>query len=321
MKNNAGRHDNPLLSPVAYAHNFIRFARSMKSVDPTIKLGAGFDANRDDLYDKAVLQIAGDFIDFGIIHWYPKGANPDDPVGSLPGAVTAGPFSLSQMVSNLRMSARIYAYKGVRNFEIEITEFNYAAKNASMVSYALFAADAYPTGFENGVKNMDLLEMLGLPYLGDGPLVPGGEYYGIQMVSRFASPGDRFISTECNDPKLRIHAVKRPDGGLALLFINDAAASDHSQDRRIKVTLMDMPPIAKQGKLYLFGAANVSGSKINPPTTQPFNGQGRTFDLVLPQQTIGVLVFSEIAPLPTMLFGLSALLIRRRSPTSCYRNV
>jgi hypothetical protein len=317
-ESHAGRKNNPLLSPVAYARNFIRFARSMKAVDRTIKIGAGFDANRDDLYDKAVLQITGDFIDFGIIHWYPNGANPNDPVGSLPGAVTSGPFSLSQVVSNLRTSARMYAYKGAGNFEINITEFNYAAKNASMVSYALFAADAYPTGFENGVKNMDLLEMLGLPYLGDGPLVPGGEYYGIQMVSHFASAGDRFVSTAYSDPKLRVHAIKRAEGGMGLLFVNNAAASDNSQDRRITVTLMGSPIVRKRGTLYLFGPANVAGTTISAPTAKTLDGLGHSFTLTIPQQTIGVLVFSEVDLLPTMLFSLSTLFIRRRLPTSRY---
>jgi hypothetical protein len=317
-KSNAGRKNNPLLSPAEYGHNFIRFVRLMKSVDPTIKIGTGFAAFRDNRGDDILLRIAGDFIDFGIIHWYPNGADPNDPVGSLPGAVTSGPFSLSQLVSNLRKSARTYAYKGPGNFEINITEFNYAAKNASMVSYALFAADAYVTGFENGVKNMDLLEMLGLPYLGDGPPVPGGEYYGIQMVSHFASAGDRFVSTEYSDPKLRVHAVKRSDGGMGLLFVNDAAASDHSQDRRITVTLTGAPSVAKRGALYLFGSANVVGTTINPPTARKIDGLGHSFTLTIPQQTIGVLVFSEIDPLPTMFFSLSTLLIRRRLPTSCY---
>ncbi|MGD0461744.1 MAG: hypothetical protein ABSB74_04570 [Tepidisphaeraceae bacterium] len=311
-KDNAGRKQNPLLSPAAYAHNFIQFARLMKSVDPTIKIGAGFAAFPNNSGDSILLQIAGDYIDFGIIHWYPNGANASDPVGSLPGAVISGPFSLSQLVSNLRKSARIYAYKGANDFEINITEFNYAAQNPSMVSYALFAADAYVTGFENGVRNMDLLEMIGRPYLGDGPPQPAGEYYGIQMVSRFASTGDQFVSTVCRDPKLRVHAVKRPDGTVALLFVNDGSASDMSQDRRITATLMGVPSVAKHGTLYLFGVGNITGSTIRAPTAQKLNGLGNPFTLTIPQQTIGVLVLSEAAPLPTMLFSISTLLIGRR---------
>jgi len=317
-KSNAGRKGNPLLSPVAYGHNFIRFVRLMKSVDPSIKIGTGFAAFLNDHGDETLLRVAGDFIDFGIIHWYPNGPNPNDPVASLPGAVTMGPFSLSQLVENLRKSARINAYKGPGNFEVNFTEFNYSAPNASMASYALFICDAYATGFENGVRNMDMQEMIGKAYLGDGTPAPGSEFYGTQMVRRFASPGDRFVSTMCGDPKLRVHAVKRPNGAVALMFINDAAGSDKSQDRRITATLVGMPSTSGRGTLYLFGAGNISDSTITPPSAQKLDGLGNPFTLTIPQQTIGVLFFSEAAPLPTMLFSVSTLLMGRRPRTLLY---
>ncbi len=314
-KNNAGRKNNPLLSPVTYGHNFIRFVRLMKLVDPTIKIGTGFAAVRNDSGDQTLLRVAGDFIDFGIIHWYPGGPDANNPPAAIPGVITTGPFSLSQLVDNLRTTARINAYKGLGNFEVTITEFNYSPQNASTISYALFVADAYVTGFENGVRNMDMQEMIGKTYLGDGPPMPGSEFYGIQLVRRFASPGDRFISTVCRDPKLRVHAIKRPDGSVAIMFVNDGAAADQSQDRQITTTVVGAPSVTRRGTLYLFGAANVSGSTITPPTVQKLNGLGNPFTLTLPQQTIGVLVFSDAATLPTMLFSISTLLIRGRQRT------
>jgi hypothetical protein len=157
--------------------------------------------------------------------------------------------------------------------------------------------------------------MIGKTYLGDGPPMPGSEFYGIQLVRRFASPGDRFISTVCRDPKLRVHAIKRPDGSVAIMFVNDGAAADQSQDRQITTTVVGAPSVTRRGTLYLFGAANVSGSTITPPTVQKLNGLGNPFTLTLPQQTIGVLVFSDAATLPTMLFSISTLLIRGRQRT------
>ncbi len=317
-KNNAGRKGNPLLSPVTYGHNFIQFVRLMKRVDPTIKIGTGFAAFRNDHGDETLLRVAGDFIDFGIIHWYPVGAIAADPVASLPDAIISGPFALSQLVDNLRKVARVNAYKGPGNFGIAFTEFNYSAQNASMASYALFVADAYATGFENGVFNMDLQEMIGKTYLGDGAPVPGSEYYGIQMVRRFASPGDHFVSTLFSDSRLRVHAVRRPNATVALLLINEGKASDTSQDRQITATIMGTQPPSKPGTLYLFGAGNISDSKVSPPTSRTVKGRGNSFTVTIPQQTIGVVVFSEMAPLPTMLFSLSTLLIRRRLLTSNY---
>ena len=213
---NVGRDGNPLLSPTAYAQNLIQFATLMKQVDPKIKIGAGFDAPANSTGDKAILQTAGNYIDFGIIHWYPT--------GSLPSMVTS---TLPSEINNLRTSVQGNTNKGYNGIEIDVTEFGDGNSSPPTIENALFAADAYATGFENGVKNMNFQEMSTSHYLnGNGTAgSPGEVYYAIQMVSKFASTGNKFVSTTSSNSSLRIHADRQPDGSMALLFINDSTTS------------------------------------------------------------------------------------------------
>jgi autotransporter-associated beta strand protein len=283
---NVGRDGNPLLSPTAYAQNLNQFATLMKAVDPNIKIGAGFSASANNAGDAAILQTAGNNIDFGIIHWYPT--------GSLPSMITS---TLPSEIANLRTSVQNNTDKGYNGIEIDVTEFGDGNSSAPTVQNALFAADAYATGFENGVKNMNFQEMSSSHYLnGNGTAgQPGEVYYADQLVSRFADAGDTFVSTSYSDSSLSVHAETRPDGTVALLYINDGVGS--SQDRTLTTTLNGAGTLLSTGTLYLFGNANISGSNSTAPTTQTLSGLSSTFSVTIPNQTIGTLVIPAISGL------------------------
>ncbi len=292
---NVGRKNNPLLSPSAYGANLMAFSDLMKKVDPTIKVGAGFNAgSTTDSGDTAILTAtnasfpgkkASDYIDFGIIHWYPG--------GSLPGTVTTGSGSLPTEINNLRTVVQNNTSRGSNGIEVNVTEFGYSAANHPAVANALFTADAYITGFENGVKNMDFVEMSSAPYLHDGPLTPGEVYYSIQMLSHFAKTGDTLVSTTYADSALRVHAVKRPDGSMAFLFVNDGLATDSSQDRALTVNMSGGSGLASRGSFYLFGDANV-GATVTPPTLQTVNNSGNSLTVTIPDQSMGVVVLAVL---------------------------
>ncbi|MFE5581309.1 hypothetical protein [Kitasatospora sp. NPDC056531] len=70
-------------SPKEYATNLVAYAKAMKAVDPTVKIGAvlatpggypdGFTASGDSAdFNHTVLSIAGPSIDFVIVHWSPR---------------------------------------------------------------------------------------------------------------------------------------------------------------------------------------------------------------------------------------------------------
>ena len=298
VNDNTGRQGNPLLSPTAYAQNLNQFATLMKQVDPSIKIGAGFNAAPNDSGDKAILQTAGNNIDFGIIHWYPT--------GSLPGTVTTGSGSLPTEINNLRTSVQNNTSKGYNGIQITVTEFGYSATNATTIQNGLFAADAYATGFENGVVNMDFQEMSNSHYLGD-PLKPGEVYYAMQMVHNFASAGGTFVATSYNDSSIRVHAEKRADGSLALLLINDASATNQSQDRKLTISLTGGQYLGT-GDMYLFGTNNI-GSTDSPPSFQELTGLGSTFSVTVPQQSMEVVILNPVPEPSTLCLGLAGCLI------------
>ena len=278
---NTGRKGNPLLSPTAYAQNLNQFATLMKQVDPTIKIGAGFDAQANSTGDKAILQTAGNNIDFGIIHWYPTGSLPSMITSTLPGEI-----------ANLRTSVQNNTSKGYNGIEINVTEFGDGNSSPPTVENALFAADAYATGFENGLKNMTFQEMSNSHYLnGNGTAGnPGEVYYAIQMVSKFAATGDTFVSTSSNNSSLRVHADRKPDGSVALLVINDSTTSADN----LSVSLNGASPLSNSGTLYLFGNSNINGSSTTAPSSQTLTNLGHSFSLSIPLETIGTLIIPAL---------------------------
>ena len=57
-----------VFSPQKYAYQYLTYYQAMKSIDPTIKIGAVLHTRR---WNEAVLKIIKDKIDFGIVHIYP----------------------------------------------------------------------------------------------------------------------------------------------------------------------------------------------------------------------------------------------------------
>jgi autotransporter-associated beta strand protein len=278
---NTGRLGNPALSPTAYAQNLNQFANLMKQVDSTIKIGAGFDAHSaNESQDAAILQTAGNNIDFGIIHWYPTGSLSTMVSGTIPA-----------QIANLRTDVQTYTNKGYNGMEIDVTEFGDGNSSPPTIENALFAADAYATGFENGLKNMNFQEMSSSHYLNGNTAVgnPAEVYYAIQMLSKYASSGDTFVSTSSNNSSLRIHADRKPDGSVSLLFVNDSTTSADN----VTVTLSGASPLTTGGKLYLFGSSNIS-SIDTPPTTQTLTNLGTSFSVSIPLSTIGTLVIPAV---------------------------
>ncbi len=60
--------DKKEVLPEQYALNFLRYAEAMKKIDPNVKLGADFYKSD---WNKAIMEIIGDKIDFAIVHIYP----------------------------------------------------------------------------------------------------------------------------------------------------------------------------------------------------------------------------------------------------------
>ena len=238
-KKSADRLKNPKLGPVEYGTNVNAFVRAMKAEDPTIKVGAilctpgGWPDGVDPDWNSNVLKICGQNIDFVVIHWYGEGKSPAEVLGSLK--------QVPILLEKLKKTIATYCGDHAKNVQIWMTE----GDSSSIVMRhpsALFAADHFATWLANGAAHVNWWNLHnGLSVSRDGTFddqgilssghrnrgiaqppanTPFPAYFGIQAFSKFAKPGDTFLSARSDHPSLVVHAVRSPKGGVSLLLIN-----------------------------------------------------------------------------------------------------
>ncbi|MFI7215119.1 cellulose binding domain-containing protein [Micromonospora maritima] len=241
--------DHPDKSATQYARLVVEYADAMKAVDPSIKVGAvltmpgnwpdGITAGADPgPWNQTVLSIAGPKIDFVDVHWYPGGSAAES---------LARTDHLPDAAWLLRQQIARYAGPGADRIGISLTELNVDAGRTTAPG-ALFLADAYSGLLEQGVFTVQwwnvhngigtVSEVAGQTDYGDfGLLSSGGctadgevceppfntpfaPYHALSMMNLFARPGDQFVRAGTDQPLVTAHAVRRPDGSLAVLLVN-----------------------------------------------------------------------------------------------------
>jgi hypothetical protein len=277
---NDNRKGNPALSQTAYGRNALEFIRAMKAVDPSIKTGVGVDMpdSNPGTGNEALFKAVKDQIDFVIVHWYPKASATDLTVTE----------DIKPQVAALRDELARYAGAGQRNIPFAITETNGGGDGASR---ALFATDTYLTWFEAGAFTVEWQEMHNdfLSEVKEVPLdTPSGEYYGMRMAATAARPGDVLVAAQSSTPMLAAHAVRRKDGGVAIVLIN----KHPTQPYLVNVDLSGAPAAAT-GKRYDFGRANFSLNSPWPasgPTESRIERLGSSFSVTVPASSESVLL-------------------------------
>ncbi len=256
--------------PAVYAANSLKFIAAMKAVDPNIRVcvqlttpGAWPDgvtnAANPRSWNETVLTAIGSKTDCVIIHWYPAGFPPSTDVA----AMLNYPNQIAGMVSGVKAAVQQYAGVNPANVPIMVTETN-SNVAVDVQPNALFAADMYLTWFENGVTNIDWWNQHngpGTPSIingaqdyGDGGIFSSGTngsgvtepplntpfapYYGISMVSKLASPGDLMVNAQSDNALVKVHAVRRGDGGLNVLIANE----DPANARTVNLTYNGFTP-------------------------------------------------------------------------------
>ncbi|MEV1004283.1 cellulose binding domain-containing protein [Nonomuraea sp. NPDC050202] len=280
-------------SPNEYARHVVAYADAMKAVDPTIKIGAVLTtpANWPDAivaegdsgsWNQVVLSAAGSKIDFVILHWYPGAL---DRTGHIP-----------DMIQLTREQIARYAGPGSERIGIAMTEFNTGSSSNGTNTQpgALAAADAYATLLANGVFTVDwwnvhngigaVTQVEGHTDYGDFGLLSSGActsdgsvcepalntpfapYYALQMMSRFARPGDRFIRAATDQPKVTAHAARRPNGDLAVLMINTSSDTAYP----VELGYSGFTPAAGAPTVlsHTNGATGITTSSSGTATTQ-----------------------------------------------------
>lgn len=78
-----GDWDKAYTTPEKYAELIKRYSIAMKAKDPTIKIGADWGEKYYDkvFWDRTIMRLAGDYIDFISVHWYPNHTNKKHAIG------------------------------------------------------------------------------------------------------------------------------------------------------------------------------------------------------------------------------------------------
>ncbi len=153
-----GDWDRAFRSPEEYAANIRDYARAMKAVDPTIKIGASLGGPNYPVFDRTVIKEAGDFFDFISYHWYPNHTNKNTPylnrLHPLPEEVMANGLAIEPLVKRFRRLIARYAPQRVDKIDIGILEWDGSWDGAASdlnfeykgemwaLSNAIFFADA-----------------------------------------------------------------------------------------------------------------------------------------------------------------------------------
>jgi hypothetical protein len=274
------RKGNPALSQTAYGKNSLEFIRAMKAVDPTIKIGISVDMPDSNPTDGnlPLFKELKDKIDFAIVHWYPKTSATDLTVTE----------DIKPQVAALRAQIAQAAGPTQKNIAIAVTETNGGGSGAGR---AIFASDTYLTWFEAGAFNVDWLE-LHAGFLSDQKDVPqdtpAEAYYGMQMASLAARPGDVLVEAQSSTPMLAVHAAKRKEGGISLLLIN----KHPNQAYVVNMVISDMA-LAAVGTRYDFGRANFNANSTwaaSGPVQSMLEGTSNKFSVTVPATSETVLI-------------------------------
>ena len=236
--------------PAEYAANVLQYTSAIHAADPSARVctvlttpGGWPDGVTNSEYpqswNQTVLTALGAQTQCVIVHYYPGG-------GSV-AANLAQPGGIPAITSTLRSEISQYAHiSNPASVQIIVSETN--AQNGDDVQPgALFAADEFMTWMENGVANVDwwnehngegtVTTVNGATDYGDQGIfsnasnsggtpepavdTPFGPYYGIEMLTKLGSPGDQIVTSSSSNSLLRVHAVRRAGGSLALLIENE----------------------------------------------------------------------------------------------------
>ena len=274
---NTGRKNNSALSPTAYATNLIQFATLMKEVDPTIKIGAGLDGS-DSTANHQILSTAGNYIDFGIVHWYVPNPNSSDA-----DVLNATRTAIASQVQAVNYDFQTYAHKSPGQYEVRFTEFGYFNSVSNPMIDALFSADAYATGIEQGVKSMSWWYTGASTYLND-TVTPGPAYYGIQMYSHMAPSGSTILTSTSTNTLASAHATRLSDGSVAIMLVN---LNTTTNDDNVTVSVNDSSLLTK-GVEWTYGA-----TQSTPLQTTVPSGLGSSFTITVPYRDIITLIIPE----------------------------
>lgn len=293
------------LSPESYAHNLEVFAEAMKTVDPSIQIGAALtgilspeDEEIRDWYfhnwlylniaqwDWKALRACAS-IDFVTLH-----------LSMVPSIFGASAWYMNErnLFASLQYGLSREASGNCPKDHFVRVAFAPAGigdwiKVDHPVVEALWVADFYAFLIESQVMSTDWSdgrERHGASMLTADSNNFGPAYYGLQMLHIVAyAPGDWFLEAKSSSALVGAHATYRQDGYMGIMLVN----KDPKYAVAVKVTLKH-GSIGKSGKRFDYGSAQyVAG---NPVAVSSFSASGDDFTVSIPPYTVTDLVFPNV---------------------------
>jgi hypothetical protein len=305
---------NSRVGPAAYGAAVVEYAKAMKAVDPKILIGAfvikpPFSADADQFgknWNAQLLKAACGSMDFSAAtFWEGKGAPPNflndidekdllisardpmDPNRNFP-RQNALEYDYVQLGRDLLDKYKKYCPSG-HSPQLAVTSLGLAGwlPPKDPATFAMFAADSFATLIERGAYTVEWSPIHGQsPTFLDEKNQPQGAYYGIKLLHQIASTGDTFVTASTETETLAVHATKRRDGGLGLLFIN----KDLVHAVSITVTINGYV-YASKGTRYDYGKPNIDAGKDSTET--PIDGLGPTFTVEVPRFALTAIVIPK----------------------------
>lgn len=286
---------NPELSPSFYGERVVAYAAAMKAVDPSIHIGAalgapeGHPSDQDwnkklwiaDWNDK-VLRASCKAIDFETIEIQPLSLRPPDWTT----------FNEADLLATTRN--RIGEILGTL---IELDKHDCPSGHLPRIGFssaslpgwphldhgafpALWVADTYAVLIETGSESVAWSEMHGdSMFSADGKKF-GPAFMGMAMLHIVArNPGDVFVKADSNSSTVAVHAVRRRDGYLGLMLINE----DPGGDATVTVQITGGNVAAKGRRIDWGQQQQKAGAQF---AQSAIDGLGSTFTVTVPAYTV-----------------------------------
>jgi hypothetical protein len=200
--------------PAVYAKNVAAYAKAMKAVDPSIKIGvvlttpgswpdAQTAPGSPQPWNQTVLSALGRSVDFADVHWYPQNPSNVTPPGPTDAGLLADTDQIPGIASTLR--SEFTSYLG-RQVPVTLTETNSVSSNPGKQTVstvnALYLEQDYLSWISSGISNVDWWQLHnGIGTGGDnGPGLFGTAKYGDYGVLSDATCSDSICEPAAETP-------------------------------------------------------------------------------------------------------------------------
>ena len=234
-----------------YAQRFANFAKAMKKVDPSIKVGGATGGDSDSGFTEAMLKYAGEYVDFVSFHYYPERQSliTDE---QLFGHI----FRLGTAIKHFKNMINKYQKNRADKIEIGITEWNCKLPEdrqtgdiTSGLWTALFVGEMMKTGV-SFANQWDIFTQkkkgghCALHFTGDR-VIPKSQYWAFWLWNNCMD--DNLIKSEVRgNKKLHVIATRGKDN-VSVMLVNLSRTANATA----KINLKGFTP-GKKAESYLF---------------------------------------------------------------------